>query len=118
MNWLVKPFSMAFLGWLFLASMDFAAYEAAGVAGCHLEDQVFPKRCGHMKGKEVIPADEMVQKIRAAADARSDPDFVIRLARQQRATCACGPTSTVVIPSWAAGARLRSMIACCDARRC
>jgi 2-methylisocitrate lyase-like PEP mutase family enzyme len=54
------------------------AFERAGVAGLMLEDQVWPKRCGHMKGKEVIPADEMVQKIRAAAAARRDPDFVIK----------------------------------------
>jgi len=54
------------------------AFERAGVAGLMLEDQVWPKRCGHMKGKEVISADEMVQKIRAAAAARSDPDFVIK----------------------------------------
>ena len=54
------------------------AFERAGVAGLMLEDQVWPKRCGHLKGKEVIPAEEMVQKIRAAADARIDPDFVIK----------------------------------------
>jgi 2-methylisocitrate lyase-like PEP mutase family enzyme len=54
------------------------AFERAGVAGLMLEDQVWPKRCGHMKGKEVIPAEEMVQKIRAAAAARNDPDFVIK----------------------------------------
>ena len=54
------------------------AFERAGVAGLMLEDQVWPKRCGHMKGKEVIPADDMVQKIRAAAGARVDPDFVIK----------------------------------------
>ncbi len=53
------------------------AYEAAGVAGIHIEDQVAPKKCGHMDGKLVIGADEMTQKIRAAADARTDPDFVI-----------------------------------------
>ncbi|MDN3519565.1 isocitrate lyase/PEP mutase family protein [Aquisalimonas lutea] len=52
-------------------------YEKAGVAGIQLEDQVFPKRCGHMAGKEVIPAEEMVQKIRAAVDARHDEDFVV-----------------------------------------
>ncbi len=52
-------------------------YERAGVAGLHLEDQVWPKKCGHMEGKQVIPMDEMVQKIRAAVDARQDPDFVI-----------------------------------------
>jgi carboxyvinyl-carboxyphosphonate phosphorylmutase len=53
------------------------AYEAAGVAGLHIEDQVAPKKCGHMEGKQVIGADEMAQKVRAAVDARADPDFVI-----------------------------------------
>jgi carboxyvinyl-carboxyphosphonate phosphorylmutase len=53
------------------------AYEAAGVAGIHIEDQVAPKKCGHMEGKQVIAAGEMVQKVRAAVEARSDPDFVI-----------------------------------------
>src|SRR5437667_8306698 len=54
------------------------AFERAGVAGLMLEDQVWPKRCGHMKGKEVIAAEEMAQKIHAAAEARVDPDFVIK----------------------------------------
>jgi len=54
------------------------AFERAGVAGLMLEDQVWPKRCGHMPGKEVIAAEEMEQKIRAAAEARVDPDFVIK----------------------------------------
>jgi 2-methylisocitrate lyase-like PEP mutase family enzyme len=53
------------------------AYEAAGVAGLHIEDQVAPKRCGHMAGKQVIPAAEMVAKLRAAVDARRDPDLLI-----------------------------------------
>lgn len=52
-------------------------FEAAGAAGINLEDQVFPKRCGHMEGKAVIPLEEMVQKIRAAVDAKVDTDFVI-----------------------------------------
>jgi 2,3-dimethylmalate lyase len=52
-------------------------YEQAGVAGIHLEDQVLPKKCGHMSGKAVIAADEMVGKIRAAVAARRDPDFVL-----------------------------------------
>lgn len=52
-------------------------YEHAGVAGIHIEDQVWPKKCGHMEGKQVIPMEEMVQKIRAAVDARQDPDFVL-----------------------------------------
>jgi carboxyvinyl-carboxyphosphonate phosphorylmutase len=51
--------------------------ERAGAAGMFIEDQVFPKRCGHMEGKQVIPAEEMVAKIKAALDARTDPDFVL-----------------------------------------
>lgn len=50
---------------------------AAGAAGCFLEDQVWPKRCGHMRGKRVIPREEYVQKIRAADDARAGRDFFI-----------------------------------------
>jgi 2-methylisocitrate lyase-like PEP mutase family enzyme len=52
-------------------------FEGAGAAGILLEDQVTPKRCGHFQGKQVIPADEMVLKLRAALDARRDADFVI-----------------------------------------
>jgi carboxyvinyl-carboxyphosphonate phosphorylmutase len=52
-------------------------YEAAGVAAIHLEDQTSPKRCGHMEGKEVIPAGTMAGKVEAAVAAREDPDFVI-----------------------------------------
>ncbi len=54
------------------------AFERAGLAGVMFEDQVWPKRCGHMSGKELIGADEMVQKIRAAVEGRSDPDFMIK----------------------------------------
>jgi 2-methylisocitrate lyase-like PEP mutase family enzyme len=53
------------------------AYEAAGVAALHLEDQVAPKRCGHLAGKQVISTAEMVEKIRAAAAARQSPDFLL-----------------------------------------
>lgn len=52
-------------------------YERAGVAAIHIEDQVNPKRCGHLAGKELIPLDEYVAKIRAAVAARRDPDFMI-----------------------------------------
>src|SRR5438093_186756 len=52
-------------------------FERAGAAGILLEDQVTPKRCGHFEGKQIIPAEEMVLKLRAALDARADPDFVI-----------------------------------------
>src|SRR5919109_612102 len=49
----------------------------AGVAGIHLEDQVAQKRCGHRPGKVLVPASEMVDRVKAAVDARPDPDFVI-----------------------------------------
>lgn len=52
-------------------------FENAGVAALFMEDQVSPKRCGHFAGKQIIPAEEMVQKIRAAVDARVDPDLVL-----------------------------------------
>ena len=52
-------------------------YERAGVAGIHIEDQIAPKRCGHMEGKQVVDSSEMAEKIRAAIEARSSPDFVI-----------------------------------------
>ncbi|HEV8552916.1 MAG TPA: oxaloacetate decarboxylase [Casimicrobiaceae bacterium] len=53
------------------------SYEKAGLAGLHIEDQVAPKKCGHFAGKELIGAEEMVGKIRAARDARRDPDFFL-----------------------------------------
>jgi 2-methylisocitrate lyase-like PEP mutase family enzyme len=53
------------------------AYEAAGVAGLHLEDQVFPKKCGHLDDKEIVPRDDWLAKIRAAVAARRDPDFLV-----------------------------------------
>ena len=52
-------------------------YEKAGVAAIHIEDQTTPKRCGHFEGKQVISRSEMVGKIKAAVDAREDPDFVL-----------------------------------------
>ncbi|MEE8434615.1 MAG: oxaloacetate decarboxylase [bacterium] len=53
------------------------AYERAGVAGLHMEDQEMPKKCGHFDEKKVIPLEEMLGKLKAALDARSDPDFII-----------------------------------------
>ncbi|HYC44174.1 MAG TPA: isocitrate lyase/PEP mutase family protein [Burkholderiales bacterium] len=64
-------------------------YEAAGVAAMHIEDQVAPKRCGHVAGKMVVPLEEAVGKIRAALDARRDPDFVI-IARTDAVAAAGG----------------------------
>jgi len=51
--------------------------EEAGLAGCHIEDQVMPKRCGHLDGKEIVDTHTMVQRVRAAADAKLDPNFVL-----------------------------------------
>ena len=59
--------------------------EQAGLAGCHIEDQEFPKRCGHLAGKEVVDVDEMVGKIKAAVGARRDEDFLTHCAHR----CAC-----------------------------
>ncbi|MCB4771582.1 isocitrate lyase/PEP mutase family protein [Ancylobacter sp. Lp-2] len=52
-------------------------FQAAGVAALFIEDQVAPKRCGHFAGKDVVPTEEMFQKIRAAVDARTDPDLIL-----------------------------------------
>jgi carboxyvinyl-carboxyphosphonate phosphorylmutase len=52
-------------------------YERAGVAALHIEDQVFPKRCGHLDGKQVVTSEDMVIKLRAAVESRTDEDFVI-----------------------------------------
>jgi len=52
-------------------------YEQIGIAGCHIEDQTFPKRCGHLDNKTLIPSEEMVLKIKAACNARTDKDFLI-----------------------------------------
>ncbi|MFD4402585.1 methylisocitrate lyase [Nocardia sp. NPDC058499] len=59
------------------AARTVTVLEDAGIAGCHLEDQVNPKRCGHLDGKAVVPVDEMVRRLRAAVSARRDPNFVI-----------------------------------------
>lgn len=65
--------------------------EDAGLAGCHLEDQFNPKRCGHLDGKAVVPTAEMVRRIRAAVAARRDPNFVV-----------CARTDAVGVESLAA----------------
>ena len=61
-------------------------YELAGVSGIHIEDQITPKKCGHMEDKQVITASEMVEKIHAAIEARSSPDFVIIARTDARAS--------------------------------
>ena len=59
------------------AARTVTVMEDAGIAGLHLEDQVNPKRCGHLDGKAVVPTGERVRRLRAAVSARRDPDFVI-----------------------------------------
>ena len=59
------------------AARTITVLEDSGLAGCHLEDQVNPKRCGHLDGKAVVPAGEMVKRLRAAVAARRDPNFLI-----------------------------------------
>lgn len=59
------------------AARTITILEDAGLAGCHLEDQVNPKRCGHLDGKAVVPAAEMIKRLRAAIAARRDPNFII-----------------------------------------
>lgn len=62
------------------------AFEKAGVAGVHIEDQAFPKKCGHLDDKELVPLEDYVAKIRAAADARRSEDFVIIARTDARAS--------------------------------
>jgi methylisocitrate lyase len=59
--------------------------ESAGLAGCHIEDQEFPKRCGHLAGKSLVEVDEMKDRIKAAVTARRDPDFMIMARTDARA---------------------------------
>ncbi len=60
--------------------------EEAGIAGCHIEDQVMPKRCGHLDGKQIVDTTEMVQRVRAASDARLDSNFCLIARSDSRAT--------------------------------
>ncbi|HET9690814.1 MAG TPA: isocitrate lyase/PEP mutase family protein [Acidimicrobiales bacterium] len=66
------------------------AYAAAGVAALHIEDQVSPKRCGHLPGKQVVPADEWLSKVTAAVEARPDPDLVVIARTDARAVADLG----------------------------
>ena len=59
------------------AARTIEEFERAGLAGCHIEDQEFPKRCGHLAGKTLIPVEDMNEKIAAAAAARRDPNFLL-----------------------------------------
>jgi 2-methylisocitrate lyase-like PEP mutase family enzyme len=79
-------------------------YEQRGVAGMHLEDQVMPKRCGHMEGKQVVPRAEYLANIRAAVAARSDPDFLLIARTDSRAVLGFDEAITRVNEALALGA--------------
>jgi 2-methylisocitrate lyase-like PEP mutase family enzyme len=81
-------------------------FEARGVAGIHVEDQASPKRCGHLDGKEIIPAAEFVSKIRAAGAARRDPDFLIIARTDSRAVAGFDEAIARANAALAAGADL------------
>ena len=72
-----------------IAARAIEEFERAGVAGVHIEDQRFPKRCGHLAGKHCLPVEEATLKLKAALDARSDPDFFI-IARTDAASAVGG----------------------------
>ena len=59
------------------AARTIRTMEEMGLSGCHIEDQVMPKRCGHLDGKEIVPTDIMIQRVKAAAEAKRDPNFVL-----------------------------------------
>src|SRR5215472_14148979 len=79
-------------------------YETAGVAGIHLEDQGFPKKCGHLDDKEIVPREDWLAKIRAAAAGRRDRDFVIIARTDARAVAGFDEAIARANTSLAAGA--------------
>jgi 2-methylisocitrate lyase-like PEP mutase family enzyme len=81
-------------------------YERHGIAAIHIEDQVFPKKCGHLDNKEIIAADDYIAKIRAAADARRSPDFVIIARTDARAVAGFDEAIRRANAALAAGADL------------
>jgi 2-methylisocitrate lyase-like PEP mutase family enzyme len=81
-------------------------YESHGVAAIHIEDQVFPKKCGHLDDKEIVPFDDFVAKIRAAADARTNPDFVLIARTDARAVAGFDEAIRRANAALAAGADL------------
>ena len=72
--------------------------EDAGLAGCHLEDQVNPKRCGHLDGKAVVSTADMIKRLHAAVSARRDPNFVICARTDGPRSKACPPRPTGPAP--------------------
>src|SRR5690242_20925413 len=79
-------------------------YENAGVAGIHIEDQGFPKKCGHLDDKEIVPREDWLAKIRAAAQSRRSPDFTIIARTDSRAVAGFDDAITRANAAIAAGA--------------
>jgi len=68
------------------AARTITEIESAGLSGCHLEDQVNPKRCGHLDNKTIVPVEDMLRKIKACAEAKEDPNFMIMARTDARAS--------------------------------
>jgi methylisocitrate lyase len=68
------------------AARTIQSFEDAGISGCHIEDQIMPKRCGHLDNKSVVSTAEMVQRLRAAVTGRRDPNFIIIARTDSRAS--------------------------------
>jgi 2-methylisocitrate lyase-like PEP mutase family enzyme len=81
-------------------------YEMSGVAGIHIEDQGFPKKCGHLDDKEIIPREDFLTKIRAAAAARRNPDFLIIARTDARAVAGFEEAVARANAALAAGAEM------------
>ena len=81
-------------------------YETAGVAGIHIEDQGFPKKCGHLEDKEIVPREDWLAKIRAAASARRSPDFLIIARTDSRAVAGFDEAVARANAALAAGAEM------------
>src|SRR6516225_4027130 len=89
-------------GWggAFNIARTIRSFIKAGVAAVHIEDQVGQKRCGHRPGKEVVSTGEMVDRVKAAVDARTDESFVIMARTDAAAAEASTPRSSAPSPTW------------------
>src|SRR5437762_7900964 len=83
-------------------------FETAGVAGIHIEDQGFPKKCGHLEDKEIVPREEWLAKIRAATQSRRSPDFLVIARTDSRAVAGFDEAILRANAAIAAGADMRS----------
>src|SRR5437762_11263998 len=86
-------------------------YETVGVAGIHIEDQEFPKKCGHLDDKRIVPREDWVAKIRAAAQSRRSADFMVIARTDSRAVVGFGEASGRVNAAVAGGADVGSVAA-------